>query len=118
MASTRNVATAAFAIPLMAKDPFGIFMLKREKIASVSKSIPTPDKIVIIMFSSFTCRLIDVFPLFLSVINITYKFQNPTAGIKMDNIFFLSRSFLSTIYKIFVKKLSIITKLLFPGCCP
>ena len=51
-ASTRKVATAALAIPDMAAEPLGAFILKSEKAASVNNSNPNPVIIVINLRSS------------------------------------------------------------------
>ena len=48
-ASTRNVATAALAIPDIASDPFGAFILNSENAASVTNNNPNPDITAILL---------------------------------------------------------------------
>ena len=85
IASTRKVATAAFAIPDMASCPFGIFRLKSEKPASATKSKPIPDKIVIIFESSVFCLLFEYIWSFIDEININAGFQKVSNGVKRNN---------------------------------
>ena len=70
IASTRKVATAAFAIPDIASWPFGIFRLNSENPASATSSNPTPDKIVIMIVSSVSCLFLNMSLLFIDEINI------------------------------------------------